>query len=211
MRMSRPAAALTVALVCMVLATACGSSGRALRDPKDGAVAPARQNNGSTSTTASTTTTTPRATAAIGSGFALSSDAWTNGQAIPKRFTCDGANVSPPLAIANAPAGTVEFLLVVTDRDVPGQTQWIVATIPARTTAFPEASIPPGAVELTNTSGGARWSGPCPTSGQHTYQFSLYALPTASALSKASDRAAVETVTRRATAVATYDGTYARP
>ena len=98
---------------------------------------------------------------------------------------------------------------MVTDRDVPGQTQWIVANIPAATKAFPEGSVPPGAVELTNSSGGARWSGPCPT-GQNTYQFTLYALDRASALSKASDRAAVETVARKATAVATLDGTYAR-
>ncbi len=140
----------------------------------------------------------------------MSSSAWSNGQAIPKQFTCDGANSSPPLAFSGAPAGTIEFLLVVTDRDVAGQTQWIVANIAVKTTAFPEGALPPSAVELTNSSGGARWWGPCPTSGQNTYQFSLYALDKPSTLSKATDRAAVDTVMRRATAVATFDGTYKR-
>ena len=142
--------------------------------------------------------------------FTLSSPDMQDGGRMPVQFTCDGANSSPPLAFSGAPAGTIEFLLVVTDRDVAGQTQWIVANIPVKVTSFNEGALPPSAVELTNSSGGARWWGPCPTSGQNTYQFSLYALDKPSTLSKASDRAAVDTVMRRATAVATFDGTYKR-
>ncbi|MFH1330914.1 MAG: YbhB/YbcL family Raf kinase inhibitor-like protein [Actinomycetota bacterium] len=106
----------------------------------------------------------------------LSSPAFGPGEAIPSRFTCDGADVSPALDIAGIPEGTACLALVMDDPDAPGGTwdHWVAYDIPV-TTAVPEA------VRSLGIAGRNSWrrpgyGGPCPPFGEHRYFFRVYAL-----------------------------------
>ena len=116
--------------------------------------------------------------------FALTSTAFTNGAAIPRQYTCDGADLSPVLHWNAAPAGTQSFALIADDPDAPAGTwtHWIIWNIPAKTTALPE-----GVPKVEESRDGARqgnndfkrigYGGPCPPPGKtHHYFFKLYAL-----------------------------------
>jgi Raf kinase inhibitor-like YbhB/YbcL family protein len=110
------------------------------------------------------------------SGFKITSTAFSEGKAVPKRFTCDGENVSPPLAWTGAPAGTKAYALILDDPDAPSGlfTHWIVFNLPASTHSLPEAAKPAG--QGTNDFGKPGYGGPCPPKGTHRYFFHLYAL-----------------------------------
>jgi Raf kinase inhibitor-like YbhB/YbcL family protein len=116
--------------------------------------------------------------------FKLTSRAFANGEAIPKRFTCDGKNVSPPLAWSGAPTGSQSFTLVVDDPDAPSGTftHWIVFNLPAGTSSLAPrmtaAKLPAGAEQGVNDFGKPGYGGPCPPSGEHRYIHHLYALDT---------------------------------
>lgn len=118
--------------------------------------------------------------------FVLSSPAFTQGQVIPKKYTCDGENVSPPLQWSGAPAGTRSFVLIVEDPDAPSGVfrHWAVYNLPPERTALPEgagADAPPGGLSQgVNDFGHARYDGPCPPPGHgtHHYHFRLAALDT---------------------------------
>lgn len=124
----------------------------------------------------------PRAAAGGGaSAFTLRSPAFQEGAAVPRGFTCDGPNLSPPLAWEGVPAGTRSFALLVEDPDAPGGTftHWIAYNIPAGA-----GGLPGGATEPRNAAFGGNgfdrhgYGGPCPPpgSGMHHYVFDLYAL-----------------------------------
>jgi Raf kinase inhibitor-like YbhB/YbcL family protein len=108
----------------------------------------------------------------------LTSTVFQNGQAIPARFTCDGANQSPALSWGEPPQGTKSFALVVDDPDAPSGTfrHWGVYDIPANA-----RSIGAGAAvgtQATNDFGKSGYGGPCPPKGHgpHHYHFKLFAL-----------------------------------
>lgn len=115
----------------------------------------------------------------------LTSTAFTDGGTIPKKYTCDGADVSPPLAWDNVPEGTKSFALICDDPDAPMGTwvHWVLFNLPADTRNLPEA-VPPdkelsnGARQGTNDFRKIGYGGPCPPSGTHRYYFKLYALDT---------------------------------
>ncbi len=114
--------------------------------------------------------------------LALASSAFEDGGAIPSRFTCDGKDISPPLAWTNVPDGTVSFLLTMRDLDANGFLHWIAWNIPATTTnlkAGASGDLPGDAGEgKSDFAGGRRgYRGPCPPSGTHDYVLTLYALP----------------------------------
>src|SRR5262245_27429789 len=117
-------------------------------------------------------------------GMTLTSTAFAAGQAIPERYTCDGDNVSPPLAWTGAPAAAKSFVLIVDDPDAPGGTftHWLVFNLPPTAKSLPEGvkagSLPAGAAEGVNGFGKAGYGGPCPPSGRHRYIHQLYALDT---------------------------------
>jgi hypothetical protein len=130
----------------------------------------------------------------------LTSPAFAAQGDIPKRFTCDGDDVPPPLAWTGAPAGTRSFALVVDDPDAPMGTwvHWVLYDLPDSVTALPEAvtaqTLPPGTREGRNSWNRTGYGGPCPPSGRHRYFHKLYALdivlpdldrPTRGALEKA--------------------------
>lgn len=118
--------------------------------------------------------------------FSLTSPAFTEGGAIPSKYTCDAGqtNPSPALAWKDAPAGTKSFALILHDPDAPlagGFTHWVLFDIPAATTSLPEG-FQPGSVGVSGNSGFRRqgYGGPCPPSGSHHYHFMLSALDVAS-------------------------------
>lgn len=123
--------------------------------------------------------------------FTLYSAAFADGTPIPERFTCDGANISPPLDWVSVPAAA-ELALVVRDRDADGFVHWVVSGIDPLVQGLGEGGVPEGAVEAANDGGTVGWFGPCPPSGTHTYVFTLHALPEPLALTPglASDVAA---------------------
>ncbi len=110
--------------------------------------------------------------------FTLSSSAFPDGSSIPRAYTCDGANVSPPLAWSGAPDGTAAFLLVVDDPDANGFIHWVVADLAgdSRSVAQGASGHLAPAVEGRNGFGRIGWGGPCPPSGTHHYRFTLTAL-----------------------------------
>ena len=119
----------------------------------------------------------------------LSSPAFTDNAAIPKQYTCEGGDVSPPLSWSNAPQGTKSFALIIDDPDAPDPrapkmtwVHWVIVNIPADTHALPEGAaqhgLPSGAVQGLNDWKRTGYGGPCPPVGRHRYFHKLYALDT---------------------------------
>ena len=116
--------------------------------------------------------------------FSLTSEAFGDDEWIPARFTCDGENVSPPLAWEGAPAETTAYALIMDDPDAPGGTftHWVLFDLPAETRGMPEGvetSERPlvGGVQGGNDADSIGYAGPCPPSGlPHRYRFTVYAL-----------------------------------
>jgi Raf kinase inhibitor-like YbhB/YbcL family protein len=119
----------------------------------------------------------------------LTSPAFAAGGAIPARYTCEGTDVSPPLAWSGAPEGTRSFALVVDDPDAPDPAapkrvwvHWVLYGLPPSMRALAEGAspgaLPAGAREGRHDGGGSGYSGPCPPIGRHRYFHKLYALDT---------------------------------
>jgi Raf kinase inhibitor-like YbhB/YbcL family protein len=108
--------------------------------------------------------------------FSLSSTAFRAGGTIPKPYTCDGRNVSPPFRWTAPPAGTKAFAILMDDPDATIGTflHWTAWNIPARTRSLGTGQRPQR--EGANGAGSSRYIGPCPPSGVHRYIFRLYAL-----------------------------------
>ncbi|MEO6578841.1 MAG: YbhB/YbcL family Raf kinase inhibitor-like protein [Candidatus Limnocylindria bacterium] len=145
-----------------------------------------------------------------GGVLTLSSSAFGEGSAIPVRFTCDDADVSPPLAWSAVPDGTRAFALIVDDPDAGGFVHWLVADLPAETSELAaDASV--DGFEGRTGFGASGYGGPCPPSGTHRYFFTLFALSQPTGLSAGFDadalRAAMEGLVLDS---ATLTGTYAR-
>jgi hypothetical protein len=107
----------------------------------------------------------------------ITSSAFADGELIPRRYTCDGQDVSPPLEWSEPPAGTAAFAIVVTDPDARDFVHWVAYDIDAAARSLVEgASGPGGFPEGRNDFGRNAWGGPCPPSGTHRYVFDLYSL-----------------------------------
>lgn len=114
----------------------------------------------------------------------LESLVFVHGGRVPKKFTCEGEDVSPPLSWKGAPAGTKSFAVICDDPDAPMGTwvHWVIYNIPAASTG-----LPVGMSRADALSDGTRqgytdfqrtgYGGPCPPPGKpHRYFFKLYAL-----------------------------------
>jgi len=120
----------------------------------------------------------------------VTSAVFQEGGMIPEKYTCDGADISPPLAWSAAPAGTKSIALICDDPDAPMGTwvHWVVCDIPSSVNGLPE-HVPPlerlenGARQGANDFGKVGYGGPCPPGGTHRYFFKLYALDVKLALS----------------------------
>ncbi|MDD9371407.1 MAG: YbhB/YbcL family Raf kinase inhibitor-like protein [Acidimicrobiales bacterium] len=145
-------------------------------------------------------------------GLSVTSTAFADGEPIPVEYTCDGDETSPPLAFAGVPAGTAELAVVVRDPDADGFVHWVIAGIPADAGGLDEGAPPAGAVEADNGFDEPGWAGPCPPEGNHTYEFTVYALGEPSGLEAGADAedGAATVEGADATAVATLRGTFER-
>lgn len=115
----------------------------------------------------------------------LTSSAFAEGALIPRRHTCDGEDVSPPLTLTGIPDGTQSVALICDDPDAPVGTwvHWVLFNLPADLVELP-AEIPGdetlnnGAIHGKNDFGRLGYGGPCPPGGTHRYFFKVYALDT---------------------------------
>jgi Raf kinase inhibitor-like YbhB/YbcL family protein len=107
----------------------------------------------------------------------VTSPAFQDGGSIPKRFTCDGEDRSPPLRWSGVPAGARELALVVEDPDADRFVHWTVLGITADAAGIEEGRVPTGVVQTETSFGERGWGGPCPPEGEdpHRYVFALYA------------------------------------
>ena len=119
--------------------------------------------------------------------FMLFSPAFHANGEIPKMYTCDGQDISPPLNWQDIPEGTQSFALIVDDPDAPDPrspkmtwVHWILYNIPPTVTGLPQDAasqgLPTGTCVGQNDWNRADYGGPCPPKGLHRYYHKLYAL-----------------------------------
>jgi Raf kinase inhibitor-like YbhB/YbcL family protein len=111
-------------------------------------------------------------------GFRIWSPAFENNGQIPAKYTCDGANVNPPMKIENVPREAKSFALFFDDVDAPrgSYVHWIVWNIDPGIKEIRENSVPEGAVQGLNDFKKNNYGGPCPPRRAHRYVFKIYAL-----------------------------------
>lgn len=113
----------------------------------------------------------------------LTSPAFDDGDFLPVKYTCDGANISPPLKWDSLPPKTESIAIICEDPDAPSGnwTHWIIFNIPPQTTSLPEnipddETLTDGTRQGINDFGATGYGGPCPPWGTHRYFFKIYAL-----------------------------------
>lgn len=129
-----------------------------------------------------------------GEAMKLTSPAFNYGEEIPKKYTCQGEDISPALAWINVPTKAKTLALIMDDPHAPLGTwvHWIVFNIPATEHGLPEKVLIKkyiNAVEGTNSWGKTSYGGPCPPEGTHRYFFTLYALDIELPLTPSATRA----------------------
>lgn len=149
----------------------------------------------------------------------LSSTKWKHGETIPKKYTGDGSDVSPPLVFDDIPTGTKAFALICDDPDAPVGTwvHWVIYDIPGTTKGLPEGvakdpSLADGSHQGKNSWKKSGYGGPSPPPGKpHRYFFRLYALrePLGAAPGLAANEAEAAARTK-SIASAEFMGTYGR-
>ena len=123
------------------------------------------------------------------SALTISSPAFTPGAGIPALYTCQGRDISPPLAWTGVPPAAKSLVLIVDDPDAPDPkapkmtwVHWVLYNIPPTVAGLPEgttsSSLPPGTLEGKNDWKRTGYGGPCPPIGRHRYFHKLYALNT---------------------------------
>jgi len=108
----------------------------------------------------------------------ITSSAFKNNSYIPSKYTCDGANYSPPLTFSDVPHEAESLVLIVDDPDAPMKvfTHWVVYNLPINTMEILENHVPEESLQGVTDYGEEEYGGPCPPSGTHRYFFRLYAL-----------------------------------
>lgn len=142
----------------------------------------------------------------------LVSTAFQHNGAIPSEYTCDDADLSPPLVISDVPSNSKSLVLINDDPDAPVGTwdHWIVFNIPSTTKQIPKGAEPEGTAGK-NSWGRTGYGGPCPPSGTHRYFFKLYALDTELNLPEGSAKKEIEkAIQGHIIAKAELMGTYKR-
>ena len=134
----------------------------------------------------------------------ISSPVFSTGEMIPKKFTCDGPDVSPKLTWNDPPSGTQSWALIMDDPDAPVGTwvHWVLFDLPRETRELAEGvakqeQLSSGARQGRNDFGKIGYGGPCPPAGKpHRYFFKLYALDTTLNLKSSATKADVEKAMR---------------
>lgn len=108
----------------------------------------------------------------------ITSPAFGNNQQIPKKYSCQGENINPPLLFSDIPQRAKSLVLVMDDPDAPMGTfvHWVLYNINISEKETPENSTPKSAAQGVTGAGRQGYIGPCPPSGTHRYFFKLYAL-----------------------------------
>ena len=150
----------------------------------------------------------------------ITSSAFASGAAIPSVYTCEGKDISPPLAWNGAPPAAKSFALIVDDPDAPDPAapqmtwvHWVLYDIPPATgglaEAVPASGLPAGTREGLNDWGRTGYGGPCPPIGRHRFFHKLYALDTVLPDLRRPSKAALEkAMQRHILAQAVLVGTY---
>ena len=118
--------------------------------------------------------------------FSITSEAFSPNGKIPKKYTCEGEDISLPLSWSGVPEGTKSLALIVDDPDAPDPkdpqmtwVHWVLYNIPPDVEGLAEGGNPPlGSIEGLNDWNRTGYGGPCPPIGRHRYFFKLYALDT---------------------------------
>ena len=125
----------------------------------------------------------------------ITSSAFEDGGLIPAKYTCDGADVSPPLQWDAVPEGTRSIALICDDPDAPMGTwvHWVLFNLPSDAKELAEnipteETLPNGAKQGVNDFGRVGYGGPCPPGGTHRYFFKIYALDTEVGLQAGADK-----------------------
>jgi Raf kinase inhibitor-like YbhB/YbcL family protein len=147
----------------------------------------------------------------------IESSAFSEGGQIPRQYTCDGKDTSPPLSWSGVPDEAKSLALICDDPDASKTwVHWVIFNLPARIGGLPEAvpargSVLGGGTQGTNDFRKAGYGGPCPPSGTHRYMFKLYALDTEVKLSSGATKADLERAMKgHVLAEATLMGRYSR-
>jgi Raf kinase inhibitor-like YbhB/YbcL family protein len=141
----------------------------------------------------------------------LTSSTFDDGGPIPTHHTCDGEDVSPPLAWSDVPDGTAAFVLVADDPDAGGFIHWLLTDIPGDARELPEGGGDAVGLPKRNDFGRTGWGGPCPPSGEHRYVFTLYALSEPIQLDTVTSASEVrDAIAHRLLGEAQLAGVYAR-
>lgn len=124
----------------------------------------------------------------------IQSTAFRHNEKIPEKYTCDGDNVSPPLAFSGVPKNAQSLVLIMDDPDAPKGlwVHWLLWNISVKTQTVGEGETPKEAVAGTTSFGAAHYGGPCPPDGEHRYFFKLYALDTEMELPKETTKEGLE-------------------
>ena len=119
--------------------------------------------------------------------LSLTSPAITDRGRIPRKYTCEGDDISPPLSWSGTPEGTKSFVLIIDDPDAPDPAaprmtwvHWVLYNLPSAVRELLEGilgeALPPGTREGQNNWRNLGYGGPCPPIGRHRYFHKLYAL-----------------------------------
>jgi Raf kinase inhibitor-like YbhB/YbcL family protein len=134
---------------------------------------------------ASPAATLPQSKGVTDMALQLTSAAFAPGGEIPTRHTCEGQDLSPPLAWSGVPPGTKSLVLIVDDPDAPDPAapqrtwvHWVLYNLPVSADGLPEGvrKLPAGTLEGVNDWKRTGYGGPCPPIGRHRYFHKLYAL-----------------------------------
>jgi Raf kinase inhibitor-like YbhB/YbcL family protein len=151
----------------------------------------------------------------------LTSTAFTPSGSIPPRYTCEGADASPPLEWSGAPDGTRTFAVIVDDPDAPDPAKpqrvyvhWVLFNISSSISKLAEnaakGGLPQGAAQGSNDWGKQTYGGPCPPIGRHRYFFKLYALDAQLSLSNPTKAQLEQAMHGHVLGTAELIGTYAK-
>lgn len=120
--------------------------------------------------------------------FALSSNAFDDGERIPDEYAFANENISPPLSWTGVPEGTEQLAVTVIDPDARNFVHWVVVGIDPATLEMSEGVVPGSAIEGLNQFGKPGWDGPSPPAGDaHSYVFTIHALSGVPAIEASTD------------------------
>jgi Raf kinase inhibitor-like YbhB/YbcL family protein len=128
----------------------------------------------------------------------LTSTAFSEGENIPRLYTCDDKNVSPPLTWTNVPTNTISLALIIDDPDAPVGTwvHWVLYNLPSNLTGLEQGKSGSG-IEGINDFKRSGYGGPCPPKGSnHRYYIKLYALDSVLNLKTGATKAQLESAMR---------------